>query len=280
MSRYIVWEGMVWKEIYKLFLYPSESDIIVIESEGMPLDVNGPCPCGSGKKQKKCHRELHGDSVVAKLWKKMNELDAQLSGYDTYCRAGCSECCKEYFYVSAAEYFLIKNHLLTFSPDFFVSAKELGMRQFALLRDRVPKEYQKLLTPPAHDGNEFNDRANLRQFEPCVMLDPKTGMCEVYPARTLICRLYGSSSLFEYCAEIREHIAAFDDIDRIMSRIKYDEKLTGDVDHFMDTHGTRVHQRPYPLVYWLAQDAEYESAYEKAISRPMNEYIQHLLAYR
>ncbi len=276
MSRYIVWENFVFRKIYSDFLFPLSGDKITlmnIQGEEIDVSANDDCFCGSGKKRKKCHRLVYEGSVVANLWKTMSELDKQLSGFESFCRANCSDCCKEYFYVSGVEYYLIKNHLLTFAPDRFESIKREGIRQYELLQAKYPEERSKFNSPVGKVA-AFNDKSVLRRFEPCALLNSETGMCEAYPARTLICRLYGSSSLYEYCDKIRDHIATFGNSERMLAPIKYDENLSLNVDHFKLSDGSLATARPYPLLYWLANDDIYTDAYDIAVSRSIQEYIR------
>ena len=249
MKRYKLWEHFVAGEMYKRFFLLPNCAIIDTKKGARDMDV---CACGSNIPSEYCHK-LKSGSLVANLWHKLIMLDAGLSAYDGFCKVGCHECCKEYFYVSAAEYFLMKNHLLCFNPSFFEEAKQIGKEQLSLLAKSHTRELAKLIAPSD-------------VVQSCALLDRNTGYCSAYPARTLICRLYGSSSLFAYCDEIRGHIMS-------MAKIPYNMDLTAGVDHFVGSNGKTVFQRPYPLLFWLAFDDAYTNMYDIAISNPMTDYI-------
>ena len=83
------------------------------------MGSNDLCVCGSGKALTECHKTLHRNSKVALLWQKYRNIADETERLRTKhnvkfrCSKGfCNKCCDSYFYVSALEYFLIKNHII------------------------------------------------------------------------------------------------------------------------------------------------------------------------
>lgn len=110
----------------------AESAIILSNLRKKREDIMGRddlCICGSGKKAEDCHREIVNGSVIYLLWEKYlalsKEIERQISENNvkplcnarSFCnvksfRGHCNKCCNDYFYVSAIEYFLIKNDII------------------------------------------------------------------------------------------------------------------------------------------------------------------------
>jgi len=231
------------------------------------------CVCGSGKLTKDCHRDLNPKGPVYLLWEKYLSLDtevqrlASLGKVKSFC-GDCNQCCSDYFYISATEYFLIKHELLRILGQVgFDQIIQRSLAQLASLERDFPAEYEKLGNK--NDGSPFYDTA-VRKFKPCPMLD-EDGRCMIYRARPLVCRLLGTSYLYATCEVIKAHLShpvarLWRKETNIMVGVAYDENFKHNVDYFTTSKGVAMIQRSYPLCYFLANDKLFETNYQLAVT--------------
>jgi Fe-S-cluster containining protein len=116
--------------------------------------------------------------------------DATLSsGSWLACRPGCHQCCVGVFPVSQLDAETLRSALAAAEP---ATADRIRSRA-AASRERLTPNYPgdpatgRLFTEPHHD-EAFDDFAN---DEPCPVLDPATGTCDLYAARPVQCRTFG-----------------------------------------------------------------------------------------
>ncbi|MGA7155561.1 MAG: YkgJ family cysteine cluster protein [Acidobacteriaceae bacterium] len=122
-------------------------------------------------------------------------LDAALahtteeSGLWLACRPGCHQCCVGVFAISQLDAENLRTGLNAAPPE--VAAR---------IRNRIAEAQQRLhaefpgdpntgllFTAPEHKES-FEDFAN---DEPCPILDPETGTCDLYASRPVTCRTFG-----------------------------------------------------------------------------------------
>jgi Fe-S-cluster containining protein len=111
------------------------------------------------------------------------------SGHWLACRPGCYQCCIGVFPISQLDAETLRSALSAADP-----ATDARIRQRAASsRERLTPDFPgnattgQLFTEPHHEG-AFEDYAN---DEPCPVLDPTTGTCDLYPARPVQCRTFG-----------------------------------------------------------------------------------------
>lgn len=130
----------------------------------------------------------------------MNELfpiiDAALnsaatrSGPHLACRPGCHQCCIGVFAITPLDAAALREALATAPTDV---AERIRVRALAsrdrLVAEGFPGDPQTgiLFTEPHHEA-AFEEFAN---DEPCPVLDPATGTCDLYAARPVQCRTFG-----------------------------------------------------------------------------------------
>ncbi len=113
----------------------------------------------------------------------------QRSGAWLACRPGCHQCCVGVFAISQLDAASLRNALAAADPA--VSARIRSRAQGA--RERLSTHFPGdpitglLFTEPHHE-ELFEDFAN---DEPCPVLDPATGTCDLYAARPVQCRTFG-----------------------------------------------------------------------------------------
>jgi Fe-S-cluster containining protein len=115
---------------------------------------------------------------------------AARSGAHLACRPGCHQCCIGVFAISPLDAAELREALATAPPEVAdrIRTRAVASRE-RLLTAGFPGDAQPgiLFTQPHHEA-EFEDFAN---DEPCPVLDPATGTCELYAARPVQCRTFG-----------------------------------------------------------------------------------------
>jgi Fe-S-cluster containining protein len=116
------------------------------------------------------------------------------SGQWLVCRPGCSQCCVGVFAINRLDAVRLQAGF----ADLETRAPERAQR----VRERAWNSVQRLASTFPGDsvtgtlaGDEtrfaaFADSA-LADHEPCPVLDPETGTCELYPSRPMTCRVFG-----------------------------------------------------------------------------------------
>ncbi|MBB5061692.1 YkgJ family cysteine cluster protein [Granulicella mallensis] len=122
-------------------------------------------------------------------------LDAALadttirSGEWLACKPGCHQCCIGVFPISQLDAETLRTGLAAADP---AVAHRIGIRVEAA-RSRLSRDFPGdpatglLFTEPHHE-EAFDDFAN---EEPCPVLDPVTGTCDLYAFRPVQCRTFG-----------------------------------------------------------------------------------------
>jgi len=114
------------------------------------------------------------------------------SGSWLVCRPGCSQCCKGVFAINQLDAVRLQDGLAALGKS--------DLERAARLRQRVMESAQRLaaefpgdvLTGMLEDGPEAEDRfAKFGNDEVCPVLDPETGLCDLYAARPMTCRVFG-----------------------------------------------------------------------------------------
>lgn len=117
---------------------------------------------------------------------------ARKSGEWLVCRPGCTQCCIGVFAINQLDAARLRRGLAMLeSRD---PARAAAIRQRA--RDSVTRLAQDfpgdrtsgILDEDEESRLRFEDFAN---DEPCPVLDPQTGLCELYESRPMTCRVFG-----------------------------------------------------------------------------------------
>jgi Fe-S-cluster containining protein len=115
---------------------------------------------------------------------------AARSGAHLACHPGCHQCCIGVFAISPLDAAELREALAIAPPEVAgrIRARAAASRH-RLLAAGFPGDAQTgiLFTEPHHE-EEFEDFAN---DEPCPVLDPATGTCDLYAARPVQCRTFG-----------------------------------------------------------------------------------------
>lgn len=117
---------------------------------------------------------------------------ARKSGNWLACRPGCTQCCVGVFAINQLDALRLKRGLAKLEEDAPARAAAIRQRARKSLA-RIAKDFPgNRATGILDDGDKalarFEDFAN---DEPCPVLDPKTGLCELYESRPMTCRVFG-----------------------------------------------------------------------------------------
>jgi Fe-S-cluster containining protein len=112
------------------------------------------------------------------------------SGTHLACRAGCHQCCIGVFAITPLDAAALREGLADAALDVAerIHTRALASRE-RLLAAGFPGDPTTgiLFTEPQHE-EAFEEYAN---DEPCPVLDPATGTCDLYASRPVQCRTFG-----------------------------------------------------------------------------------------
>ncbi len=117
---------------------------------------------------------------------------ARRSGKWLVCREGCTQCCIGVFAINQLDALRLQRGL----EDLAASDPEKAGRVKARAREavaRLSKDFPgDTSTGVLHEGKVAQRRfAKFANDEPCPVLDPETGSCDLYASRPMTCRVFG-----------------------------------------------------------------------------------------
>jgi Fe-S-cluster containining protein len=117
---------------------------------------------------------------------------ARRSGEWLVCRPGCTQCCIGAFSINQLDAFRLRRGL----DDLEKRDPERAARVRLRAREsvaRLSSEYPGDPVSGVLDEGEEAERkfADFANDEPCPVLDPETGYCELYESRPMTCRVFG-----------------------------------------------------------------------------------------
>lgn len=114
---------------------------------------------------------------------------ARRSGAWLKCRPGCTQCCVGVFAISQLDAMRLREGLAVLAandPARAEAVRERARSAVERLRSSFPGDASTGILDEGDPG--FEDFAN---EEPCPVLDPATGLCDLYAARPMTCRVFG-----------------------------------------------------------------------------------------
>ena len=117
---------------------------------------------------------------------------ARRSGDWLVCRPGCTQCCLGAFAINQLDALRLQRGL----ADLEARAPERAARIRQRARDAVRRWRGEFPGDPVTGLLDESADSILRweafsNDEPCPVLDPATGLCELYPSRPMTCRVFG-----------------------------------------------------------------------------------------
>jgi Fe-S-cluster containining protein len=117
---------------------------------------------------------------------------AKRSGKWLVCRPGCTQCCIGAFAINQLDALRLQRGLAQLQaddPERAAGIRERAQDFVARLSNRFPGDPATGILDESEEARRrFEDFAN---DEPCPVLDPKTGLCELYESRPMTCRVFG-----------------------------------------------------------------------------------------
>ncbi|HEX3436731.1 MAG TPA: YkgJ family cysteine cluster protein [Pseudacidobacterium sp.] len=117
---------------------------------------------------------------------------ARRSGPWLACRPGCTQCCIGAFAISQLDAERLRagfQALEQFNPERAARVLERVRQSIARIANGFPGDTK---TGILDDSPEAEDLfAEFANDEHCPVLDPETGMCDLYDARPMTCRVFG-----------------------------------------------------------------------------------------
>src|SRR6202167_2069134 len=117
---------------------------------------------------------------------------AERSGEWLVCRPGCTQCCVGGFAVNQLDAIRLRHGLAALEKTDPQRARQIRLRAQASVRRLAAEFPGDVHTGVLDEGPEFEERfAGFANDEVCPVLDPETGLCELYDARPMTCRTFG-----------------------------------------------------------------------------------------
>jgi Fe-S-cluster containining protein len=131
-----------------------------------------------------------GDAKLVQIVDAVTAEAAQRAGTWVKCAPGCTQCCIGVFAISQLDGERLRTGLADMErcePDRAAAVRERARNAVAKLAADFPGNAQTGILDEER-GQEFENFAN---DEPCPALDPATGLCDLYAARPMTCRVFG-----------------------------------------------------------------------------------------
>ena len=133
-----------------------------------------------------------GDQKLIQIVNSALDDAARRSGDWLPCRPGCTQCCIGAFAINQLDAERLKRGLADLMQRDRRRAEAILQRArdfVSRFRDEFPGDPATGLLDDGEEGlAHFDDFAN---DEPCPVLDPETGLCELYNSRPMTCRVFG-----------------------------------------------------------------------------------------
>ena len=114
------------------------------------------------------------------------------SGEWLVCRPGCTQCCFGAFAINQLDALRLRRGLAELekrAPERAAQVRQRARESVARLTPDFPGDAVSGVLDEGEDAEQkFADFAN---DEPCPVLDPETGYCELYESRPMTCRVFG-----------------------------------------------------------------------------------------
>ena len=119
---------------------------------------------------------------------------ARRSGNWLACRPGCSKCCVGVFAINQLDATRLRKGLAELEarePGRAARIRERAREAVARLSAEYPGDPQTGVLDEAEDDADSKRWDDFANDEPCPVLDPQTGTCELYEWRPVLCRTFG-----------------------------------------------------------------------------------------
>jgi len=139
-----------------------------------------------------CASPPPGDSTLIQIVDSALADAAQRSGKWLVCRPGCTQCCVGAFAINQLDALRLRRgleRLEAHAPERAARIRRRARESVSRLSKDFPGD---AATGLLDEGVEAEQRfADFANDEPCPVLDPETGLCELYESRPMTCRVFG-----------------------------------------------------------------------------------------
>jgi Fe-S-cluster containining protein len=133
-----------------------------------------------------------GDNQLVQILDAALADTARRSGEWLVCKPGCTQCCVGVFAINQLDAARLQQgleELIGSEPERAQSIRERARKSVQRLSQGFPGDPETGLLDPSEEAEaRFEDFGN---DEPCAALDPATGLCDLYQARPMTCRVFG-----------------------------------------------------------------------------------------
>ena len=135
---------------------------------------------------------LRNDQKLIQIVDAALEETARRSGEHLVCHPGCTQCCIGVFPINQLDALRLRRGLVDFEtrePKRAEAIRRRARESVARLSRDFPGNRATGILDEGEEATErFSEFAN---DEPCPVLDPRTGLCELYESRPMTCRVFG-----------------------------------------------------------------------------------------
>lgn len=138
------------------------------------------------------HLFVRGDQKLIQIVDASLNDATRRSGEWLACRPGCTQCCIGAFAINQLDAVRLESGLRTLQsqdPDRAAAVLRRARESVSRLSATFPGDPETGILGESEEATQgFAEFAN---DEPCPALNPQTGLCELYDARPLTCRVFG-----------------------------------------------------------------------------------------
>jgi len=133
-----------------------------------------------------------GDGALIKIVDSALADATRRSGEWLVCRPGCTQCCVGVFAISQLDAVRLQRGLADLEKADPRRAERIRLRARDSIQGWASEFPGNATTGVLDEGSEAEERfAEFGNDEPCPVLDPLTGLCDLYDARPMTCRTFG-----------------------------------------------------------------------------------------
>jgi Fe-S-cluster containining protein len=133
-----------------------------------------------------------GDAALIQIVDAAMAEAARKSGPWLVCRPGCTQCCIGPFPITQLDAHRLRRGLAELETTDPERAARVRLRACETVARLSPDFPGDPATGLLAEGEEAEERfAEFADDEPCPALDPETGLCDLYAARPMTCRVFG-----------------------------------------------------------------------------------------
>ncbi len=132
-----------------------------------------------------------GDQLLVQIIDSALADTARRSGEWLVCKLGCTQCCMGVFAINQLDAIRLQQGLVELEltdPERAAQIRERARASMARLGADFPGNPATGILDEGEAAARFDEFAN---DEPCPLLDPLTGACDLYAARPMTCRVFG-----------------------------------------------------------------------------------------